>query len=67
MGKYLSIIIGTITTILGLLGLVKWWGDLLLVLKGSLPVMLILTGVVAVIAGISEINDEIAAAKKEKT
>ncbi|MCX5686012.1 MAG: hypothetical protein NTW09_00870 [Candidatus Omnitrophica bacterium] len=57
MGKYLSIIIGAAVALLGLLGLVGWWCDFLMVLKGSVPVMLIFGGAIAVIAGLSELKD----------
>lgn len=63
MGKYASIIIGAIVALLGLWGLMGWFEDFLTVLKGSIPAMLIFSGVIAVIAGLSELKDE-AAAKK---
>jgi len=65
MGKYLSVIIGAIVALLGVFGLIAWWGDLILVLKGSVPAMLIFGGVIAVIAGISEIKDDLASQKEE--
>ena len=64
MGKYLSVIIGAIVALLGLLGLINWWGDFILILKGSIPVTLLFGGAIAVIAGLSELKDE-AASKKE--
>jgi len=57
MGKYLSIIIGAIVALLGLIGLAGWWCDFLIVLKGSIPAMLIFGGAIAVIAGLSELKD----------
>ena len=66
MGKYLSVIIGAIVALLGLWGLAGWWEDFLLVLRGSVPAMLIFGGIIAVIAGISEIRDEVASKKEEK-
>jgi hypothetical protein len=66
MGKYLSVIIGAIVALLGVLGLIGWWCDFLLVLRGSVPAMLIFGGVIAVIAGLSEIKDEIASKKESK-
>jgi len=66
MGKYLSVIIGAIVALLGFAGLIGWWSDFLLVLKGSIPAMLIFGGIIAVIAGISEIRDEAASKKEEK-
>lgn len=66
MGKYLSVVIGAIVTLLGLWGLIAWWCDFLLVLRGSIPAMLIFGGIIAVIAGISEVKDELASGKEEK-
>ena len=66
MGKYLSVIIGAIVALLGLWGLLAWWCDFMLVLRGSVPAMLIFGGVIAVIAGISEIKDELASKKEEE-
>ena len=64
MGKYLSIIIGGGIVLLGLWWLVRWRGDFLLVLRGSIPVILIFAGSIAVIAGLSELRDEAASENK---
>lgn len=64
MGKYLGVIIGAIIVLLGLKGVICWWNDFLVVLRGSVPAMLIFGGAIAVIAGLSEIRDEISAKKK---
>ena len=66
MGKYLSIVIGGAVAILGLLGIIGWRSDLLTVLKGSVPAMLIFGGAIAVVAGLSELKDVEAANKEEK-
>ena len=66
MGKYLGVVIGAIIVLLGLRGIVCWWGDFLTVLRGSLPAMLIFAGAIAVIAGISEIRDELSSKKERK-
>ena len=66
MTKYLSIIVGGLVTIVGILGMVRWMGNLLIVLKGSVPVILVFGGVIAVIAGLAEIKDEAAAKVKNK-
>ena len=58
MGKYLGVVIGIVTILLGLKGILCWWPDFLTVLKGSLPIILIFAGAIAVIAGLSEIKDE---------
>ena len=66
MSKYLGIVIGVTTVLLGLKGLTAWRGDLLTVLRGSMPAIFILGGTIAVIAGFSEIKDEISSKKEDK-
>ena len=66
MGKYFGVIVGAIIILLGVIGLISWRGDLLTVLKGSVPAILILGGTIAVIAGLSEIKDEISEKKESK-
>ena len=66
MGKYPSIIIGSCVTILGILGLMIWRSDFLTIIKGSVPVILVFGGVIAVIAGLTELKDEAAAKAKSK-
>lgn len=66
MGKYMSIIVGGVVVVLGLMGLLSWWDLFLKGLKATVPAMLIFGGAIAVIAGISELKDEAAAKKEEK-
>ena len=66
MGKYPSIIVGSCVTILGILGLVAWRSDFITIIKGSVPVILVFGGVIAVIAGLTELKDEAAAKQKSK-
>ena len=66
MGKVLSIVGGIIAILLGLLGLIKWWGDLLLVLRGTVPGFLILGGLIALFTGISELKDEMQQKNQEE-
>ena len=66
MGKYSSIIFGSCATILGLLGVIVWWADAMAIIKGSIPVILVFGGVIAVIAGLTELKDEAAAKVKSK-
>lgn len=66
MGKYTGIVAGAIAVIIGIIGLLKWWGDFAALLKGSIPLIVIFAGAIAVIAGLSEIKDEAAAKKEEK-
>jgi len=63
MSKYLGIVIGVIALLLGLRGLIVYRAELLTVLKGTMPILFLLGGAIAVIAGISEIKDE-ASSKK---
>ena len=66
MGKILSIIGGTAAILIGIWGLVSWWWSFVELFKGSIPCFLILGGLIALFAGISELKDEIAAKKQEK-
>ena len=66
MSKYLGVVIGVIAVLFGLKGLIIWRGDFLTVLRGSLPAIFILGGAIAVIAGISEIRDEISSKREDK-
>lgn len=65
MGKYASIVVGAIVAVLGIAAFVRWMPHFLVVVKGTLPAMLIFGGAIAVIAGLSELKDEAAAAQKE--
>ena len=65
MGKILSIIGGIIAILLGLIGIIGWFGSLLVVLKGTVPGFLILGGVIALFTGISEIKDEMQRKQEE--
>ena len=66
MGKYLSAIVGAAVALVGLVLLLKWKAAFLIMFKGTVPAMLIFGGVIAVIAGISEVKDELASKKEEK-
>ena len=63
MGKILTVIGGTAALILGISGLINWWYSFVELLKGSVPCFLILGGLIALFAGISELKDELAAKK----
>jgi len=49
---------GIIALVLGVIGLFAWWGDFLEVLKGSIPIMLILGGALATYLGYEEYKDK---------
>lgn len=50
---------GAISTFLGLLGLIFWWSHFLAILKGAVPVFLILGGVLAIYIGFDDIQDKL--------
>lgn len=65
MGKIISVVGGAIAALLGLWGLFAWWGHFAAVFMGTLPVILVFGGVIAIFLGLSEIKDELAAKKEE--
>ena len=52
-----TLIGGAVAAALGLIGVVAWWGDFLTVLAGSIPVMLLLGGGLAIYLGFDEMKD----------
>jgi hypothetical protein len=66
MGKYAGVVIGAVVALLGLAGLLAWRYELVTIIKGTVPAMMIFGGVIAVIAGLSEIKDEAASSKEAK-
>ncbi|MBI4972332.1 MAG: hypothetical protein HZA27_04355 [Candidatus Omnitrophica bacterium] len=46
MGTMLKVILGLVFLALGALALIKWWPDLLLVVKGCIGLFLILAGII---------------------
>jgi len=66
MGKILSIIGGTAAVVLGILGLINWWYSFVELLKASIPCFLIMGGLIAFFAGVSELKDELTSKKEEE-
>lgn len=52
-----TLIGGAIAAALGLIGLVIWWGQFLMVLSGIIPAMLLLGGALAIYLGFDELKD----------
>ena len=52
-----TLIGGAIAAALGLIGIVVWWPQFLTVLAGTIPVMLLLGGALAIYLGFDEIKD----------
>jgi len=66
MGKYISVIGGLAAILLGLVGLVRWLGFFVSALKATVPSILILGGLIALAAGISELKDSLKTKTEEK-
>jgi len=66
MGKILSLLIGAVVSVVGLILLIAWWYQFVMILQGLIPVVLILGGVVAVVAGFSELKDILKSKGEEK-
>ena len=57
MGNMLTIVGGVAAVILGVIGLVTWRDSLFTLLKGSIPAFLLLGGIIALMAGLSETKE----------
>ena len=66
MGNITGIVGGGIAIILGLLGLIGWWGGFITILKGGVPILLLLGGIISLVAGISEGRKSVKAKGEEK-
>ena len=47
---------GIVALIIGFIGLIAWWGDFLRVIRGMIPIALVLGGALAVYLGIEDIK-----------
>ncbi len=50
---------GAVSVIVGLLGLIFWWSDFVIILKGGIPIIIVLSGILAVYIGLDEIQDKL--------
>jgi len=57
---------GIVALVIGIIGLIGWWADFVLVLKGVIPILLVLGGALAIYLGIEEVRTE-PPAKEETT
>jgi hypothetical protein len=51
--------VGVGTAIFGLISLIFWWSDFLTIIRGALPIFLLLGGALAVYVGYDEMQDKI--------
>lgn len=58
---------GLVALVLGIIGIIVWFGDFIDLFKGGVPVMLILGGALAAYLGFEEIKDKRAAESFEDT
>jgi hypothetical protein len=49
---------GIVSVILGVIGFSLWWVDFIIILKGGIPIMLILGGILAVYVGMDAMQDK---------
>ena len=48
---------GIVSVILGVIGFSLWWNDFIIILKGGIPILLILGGILAVYVGLDAMQD----------
>jgi len=65
MVKYVVMLLGVIFVALGVMGVVAWWPNFLIVLKGGGCPFLAFIGAIMAIAAVGEIRDAIARKKEE--
>ncbi len=53
-----ALIGGVAALILGIIGIISWWGYFLVLLKGAVPAVLILAGALAAYLGAEELRDK---------
>jgi len=51
--------VGVGTAIFGLISLIFWWTDFLTIIRGALPIFLLLGGALAIYVGFDEMQDKI--------
>lgn len=52
-----TLIGGAVAAALGLVGIVVWWSQFLTVIAGTIPIMLLLGGALAIYLGFDELKD----------
>ena len=52
------LIAGAVSAVLGLVGLMAWWQDFFIILKGGMPIVLLSGGILAIYVGFDDIQDK---------
>ena len=65
MGKYITVLGGIISIVIGIWGIMSWWWSFTELLKGCVPPVLVLGGLAALFAGLSEVKDSMKGKKEE--
>ncbi len=60
------LISGIISVVLGIIGFSLWWDAFLIALKGIIPILLILGGILAVYIGLDSIEDQAREERKKQ-
>ncbi len=63
----LHVIIGLVFLVLGVFGIISWWSDFGLVLRGLIPFLLLIGGLIAIGSGLSKVNLENSESESEET
>ncbi|MCM8805282.1 MAG: hypothetical protein NC825_00910 [Candidatus Omnitrophica bacterium] len=61
-----ALIGGIIAVVVGLLGIIRWWSLFVKGLQAAVPFFILLVGVIAIAAGISDIKDRIEEQKEKE-
>ncbi len=65
MGMIMAVLGGFLAIILGIIGLIFWFRYFLYLLGGSIPLILIMGGLIALFIGITEIKDTLKSKEEE--
>jgi len=61
-----ALIGGIIAVVVGLLGIIRWWSLFVKGLQAAVPFFILLVGIIAIAAGISDIKDRIEEQKEKE-
>lgn len=57
---------GAAALVLGLIGFIAWWKEFFIILKGAIPLALLLGGALAFYVGIDEVKDKMREEKEKE-